>query len=762
MNPYFCAMKFLPLLFVLTSTSFVYSQFINGVVYNVETNEVLPQVKIFVKENDYSISTDINGNFSLSTKNLPHTISLVFTSNKFNQYQLKLNRPSSDTTIQVYLEESHVELDEVEIISATGKTVEDVVTAVSIKKIGAWNEIQQTNMGDLLSTIPGVSNLSTGNGTYKPIIRGLSGNRILTLINGVRLENQQFGSDHGLGITELGINQVEVIKGPASLLYGADALGGILYFSDENYSELGAFSVLAQSKFESNSLLSSNTLSIKGSTRKIRFNLYGQYNTASDYQIPSGIRVLNTRFEQKIAKFSIGFGKKNYVSNIRYNLSSSNYGIPADAHHEEEHEHEEEGDHEHNHSYYSSSTSKRKLLPLQYSLNQLISWENKLFLKNQVLSLMFANTHNQLSEFEDSKNVAETGLALNTSSVQLRDEINFSKNYRLMAGFQGFYQINKNNKSAVENLLPNSTTLDNGIYTVFHGKYNKTVFQLGLRGDYRMLTADLDTITYEKNFFGLTYSAGIVQSFGVSKIRFNFSSGYRPAHTSELYSNGIHHGSLRYEIGNTSLSQEQANQLDLSYEFVGEHIEFLVNPFFNHINRYVYLQAEDSIVDEYPVYTYHAANTAIIYGIDAGFHLHPHFAHWLHLESYFSYVRGTYNNNSNLSFIPAPKLFSQLQFNLNLGKTFKFKSIQLNHAYYLPQNRVSIFETKSVDYHLLDLGITLGYTTKYLAIDIVSGVKNVLNSAYIPHTSTMKPFGIYSPGINMYLGVKFSFEKSVH
>src|SRR5690606_34256985 len=127
---------------------------------------------------------------------------------------------------------------------------------------------------------------------------------------------------------------------------------------------------------------------------------------------------------------------------------------------------------------------------------------------------------------------------------------------------------------------------------------------------------------------GFTYSAGMVQRFQKSKLRINLSSGFRAPHSSELLANGVHHGTMRFEIGSRDLKTEQANQIDLTYEYDDEHISFIINPFYSFIQHFIYIEPTDSIAEGLPVYHYNSATSAQLYGVDAGFHLHPHFAHW--------------------------------------------------------------------------------------------------------------------------------------
>ena len=110
---------------------------------------------------------------------------------------------------------------------------------IEVKNIKDLQISGAMNVPELITKIPGVYNSSLGNGIAKPVIRGMQGMRVLTLVNGLRLESQQWGGDHGMGIGELALGSVEVIKGPASVLYGADALGGVIYLVDESYARIG-------------------------------------------------------------------------------------------------------------------------------------------------------------------------------------------------------------------------------------------------------------------------------------------------------------------------------------------------------------------------------------------------------------------------------------------------------------------------------------------------------------------------------------------
>ncbi len=143
------------------------------------------------------------------------------------------------------------------------------ISNIESRKLSELNIIQPTTLGEAISNIPGVYQSTTGVGISKPVIRGLSGSRVVTYLNGLRIENQQWGGDHGMGVDELGIGSVEVIKGPASLLFGADALGGVVYFVDEPYENQNTISSTLQSRYNSVTMGSDNTLSLRAAKRTL-------------------------------------------------------------------------------------------------------------------------------------------------------------------------------------------------------------------------------------------------------------------------------------------------------------------------------------------------------------------------------------------------------------------------------------------------------------------------------------------------------------
>ena len=224
-----------------------------------------------------------------------------------------------DSAVSIAIAPLHYELDKV-IISNNGYLHRESITNVESLDINDPSRIQTTTLAQTIAEMPGVYQTGIGVGIGKPVIRGLSGSSVVTYVNGLRIQNQQWGDDHGLPVTSLGIGSVEVIKGPASLLYGADALGGVLYFVDEPYAEKNTLSTSFSSRFESNSLGTVNQAGVKYSKNKLRVNFYAGYDNFADYEVPNGKQVLNSRFNQSSAKLAIGYVRKRWI--LIYDITS--------------------------------------------------------------------------------------------------------------------------------------------------------------------------------------------------------------------------------------------------------------------------------------------------------------------------------------------------------------------------------------------------------------------------------------------------------
>lgn len=728
------------------------AQTISGRVLNKESNEPIPFASVYVVELSTGTLADSLGYFSIS--NFPSSPTTIKVSAVGYGTITTVVTNQTGTEFNFYLELKHVHLDEVVVSTPFGKLQNENVTNVESIRLTDLNRIPTLSLSEAIANIPGVYQSSLGNGIGKPVIRGLSGTRVVTYLNGLRIENQQWGDDHGMGVTSIGIEAVEVIKGPASLLYGSDALGGVMYFVNQPYAHLNRFEGYSQTKFESNTLGATNELGLKWNSNGLKLNLFLGHTFNADYMLPNGYRVRDSRFSSSTGKLSIGYNKGNWIGNVHYAFLNSYIGVPGDSHE----------DSLYPQLFYTNEIGWLKLYPHQHVTNHYLSVENKFFFDRSQIEIILGQTINNQIEYEEKVTIPAIDMLLNTTLYNLRWKVELGKSVELILGSQGMYQRNSNGSKAEEILIPDNQSLDAGVYSVVQYDLDNWTFQGGFRYDQRTIeTFDVfkGFEVFKNNFESYNYSVGFAYQVDSLTFRLNVSSGFRAPHTSELLSNGIHHGSSRYQIGDPNLKTENAVQADFSIGVHYDHLEISFNPFFNQISNYIYLAPEDSVIDGYQVYKYSQVNKAQLFGGDFTIHVHPHFAHWLHLQSSFSYIYAQDENAAALPLIPQNRINSQVKIEFHSDRKFRVTDFVVQHSFYFEQDRVGTFETTTNAYHLLNAGFNFKIVTEGSPVLIAVGAKNILNASYMDHLSRLKQVGLQMPGINFYVSLKYSFGSRI-
>ncbi|SFT74419.1 iron complex outermembrane recepter protein [Lishizhenia tianjinensis] len=735
------------LLLFLFFGGIVNGQTIEGRVVDAQTQLPIAFAKVFVLELERGVVTDSAGHFSFSD-DFNSTLSLRVSALSYSQ-QLVSVQPQENKPLNIALQPEHLSFDEVSIQSTLGEVAQYNIVEVERREIAALNEIASTDLVDALAKIPGVNQSKLGAGISKPVVRGLMGSRVLTYLNGLRIENQQWGGDHGLGIDQLGIGAVEVIKGPASLLYGADALGGVIYLIDENYAAHNTVEVMTNTAFESNNLMTKNQLGLKYGGEKLRFNFYANYNNAADYQIPGGDYIKNSRFYNRNIKFSTGYNTKKWVGNLRYNYSNARYGIPG-------HTHDSLVTYQ---DFISQETSRVMALPAQVINNHYLLFDNAFYFKKSTLKVKLGQSLNHLQEYEEKFTIPALSMQLKTSSLNA----NYSFKWRKMNwvwGTQALYQTNSNNPAASERILPNATQQDFGLFALVKGKVKGIDYQIGARGDIRNLRTHGDS-SINKSFESFNYSAGIAKQWQKLVLRLNVSTGFRAPHSSELLANGVHHGSLSYELGDLNLVSEKAQQIDASVAVKGKHIELNLVPFYNRIKDFIYSQPTGEMVDNFPLYRYQQAQRVDMYGTDVQVHFHPHAVHDLHIISSFSYLRASFSNQEALPLQPQNKLNLMASYSFFSKRKLSLSKFVVNFDQFLAQNRPGVTELATPAFLLVDMALHFKVKTKQ-DLQFQCGVRNLLNESYVPHLSKLKNYNIPSQGRNVYLSITLNLKYNTH
>ncbi|MRT15978.1 TonB-dependent receptor [Vitellibacter sp. q18] len=712
-----------------------------GKITATETHEPLPAT-IYLPQLEKGTVTDFDGDYKL--EHIPDgNYTVVFSSLGFATISKKISFFNNETITQnLNLEASAVEMEEVIVSTPFHKLQSENVMKVDRVSTAELNSAGAVTLADGIKNIAGVEVISTGIGIGKPVIRGLSSNRVLTYTQGIRLENQQFGDEHGLGVNEAGVESVEVIKGPASLLYGSDALGGVLYLNPEKFALAGETHSDLNTTYFSNTRGTAINFGVKTSAEKVKFLARGSYSEFSDYKTGAGYRVSNTRFNERDVKTGIQYQGSKLKSTLRYNYNRSNIGISEEI--------------------LESSISKKMELPFQKIDNQILSLDNTLFFNDSSLDLKMGYLFNDRREFEEDPATAALRLKLNTFNYDLKYNLPQLGKFETIVGLQGMFQNNKNEGEEV--LIPDATTTDVGLLATTHYHLKTLDLQAGIRFDSRKIESDAARNPSEADFIAplhktfTSFTAALGGKTDVFKnvaVRLNLASGFRAPNLAELTSNGVHEGTNRYEIGNPALTNEQNFQTDLSVEFRNEHVEVFANGFYNAVNDYIYISPTNETIDDVEVFEY-LQNDAALFGGEFGFHLHPHPLDWLHLESSFETVTGRRSDNEYLPLIPANSVQSTFRIELQDGKKRKNSTAFVTLKNTFDQKNVSTFETKTGGYSLLDAGLASSFKFNKILFTLGINGTNLTDKKYISHLSRFKTDSILNMGrsFNILLKVK--------
>ena len=717
---------------------------ITGHIIDTHTKQPLEAVNIYFPQLEKGTSSDAQGVFELN--NIPsgtHKIIVSFIGYETQSLNIKF---PSNTHLNVELVRSAIEMEGIIISTPFHKLQRENVMKVEQQSVNDLKKQGAVNLSSGISNIAGVESITTGLGIGKPVIRGLSSNRVLVYTQGVRLENQQFGSEHGLGLSGYGNESIEVIKGPASLLYGSDALGGVLYINPEKFAQANSTEADASMNYFSNTLGYNTNAGIKQSGEEFKFIFRGGVVEHADYKT-ANYRVTNTRFRETDFKAGIGYQITNFKSELRYNVNESKLGIPE--------------------AIGEPSKRRTPLLPYQGIVNHVLSSKSTVFLNNSKLDINFGLLYNDKKEFEEhheddeeTHEEEEEGheeeqleaalyMKLKTLNYDVKYHLPKLGKFETILGIQGMTQTNTN--YGEESLIPDASTNDIGVLAMSHIHFNKVDVQLGTRLDNRKIKVNSGL---EKNFNSFNAALGAKTNIIDGLIaRINLASGFRAPNLAELTSDGTHEGTNRYEIGDENLKSEKNVQIDVSLEYKSDHLELFANGFYNTISDYIFLSPNGTFVDEDPIFVYLQDN-AKLYGGEIGFHLHPHPLDWLHFESSFETVTGKQSNETYLPLIPANSLRNILRAEfgntwLNNGYAFiKFKST-------FSQNNVSDFESPTAAYGLLSAGLGGTITVFKNEMEIMLSGTNLTNKNYVHHLSRLKPDGIFSMGRNVSLGITY-------
>tara|TARA_B100001142_G_scaffold317436_2_gene358377 strand:- start:1455 stop:3683 length:2229 start_codon:yes stop_codon:yes gene_type:complete len=720
-----------------------------GVVYSSD-NTVIENASIFLTDQKILLNTNKDGIFSTNI-DIPNNSIIRFYK---HGYASKIISYQKGGRLKVVLEKLHISLDEIGVSETFSELGNSKLTNIEKKSL---NDVflKSISMIDNITELSGVDAVSSGLGIQKIVVRGLSGMRVVTFLNGIKINNQQWANDHGIGFTDLGLGEVELIKGSSALKYGGESIGGLLYFKDVPFISSKKLKGFFATKFNANSYLSSSQFGVKWNKNNFYINLYGQYSISSDYKLPNNNYLFNSRFQQNAIKFSIAHRYKKWQNIFRYHLHTEDTGIPAHVH----------GDPE-TVDLLEVTSSSIKLLddfkptrPTQFINNQLFIYESSYINDNLKLSLNAGHFINNLMEYEKWTSPA---FDLTITQTQIRPNIRYThKNITFNLGSSVSVLDNINGEGS-EKLVPDASSLNIGPYVILDYEKNNIGFNSGIRYDYKKLTSEDNMLnnSYNNKFTSTSFSSGAYYKYKDHIFRATYSGAFRAPHISELFSNGVHHGTNRYEIGNVDLDIEYANQLDCKYQWSNEHLGLVINPFIQHISNFISINPADSFISGNRVYNYIQYDEVIMRGIEMNLHYHPHKLHALHFEQSYSFLQ-TINKNSSygLALTPANSIKTKVIFDFSeyekISK-YRFDYISLYHIYKFEQDNFAEYEELTQSYNIFNLHIGLKLSAEF---NCVVGIDNILNKEYSPHISRVRGVagGVPNPGRSSYVNLKYVF-----
>jgi iron complex outermembrane recepter protein len=659
------------------------------------------------------------------------------------------------------------------IIENEGVTVTAVASATSVRsapivisKITRAELLARpsTNLIDALSHVPGVNQVTTGPAVSKPSIRGLGYNRLVVINDGIRQEGQQWGDEHGIEIDENSVSRVEIVKGPASLIYGSDAIAGVINIITTIPVPANTVKGSILTSYQTNNRQRSLYGNIGGNRNGFNWNMWGDYKAAADYRNKYDGRVFNSKFNEGNfggyvgvnsswgfshlimssfnQKLGIIEGERNADGSFIKPLPGGVDGTPT------------EGD-------FNSTTP---FIPYQQIRHLKITSDNSFKAGTGKITLNLGWQRNQRTEFGNSDNPSEKGLYFDLGTINYNVAYHLAEKNRWVTsiGVNGMQQTNKNKGSEV--LIPEYSLFDIGAFIYTQKKLDKIALSGGVRFDNRSVNSkkffegtDLKFNNFTKNFSNFSGSAGL--SYAPAKsfvLKLNLARGFRAPSIPELAANGVHEGTFRYELGDQDLKSESSFQADLGIELNSDHVFFAASLFYNNINDFIFYRklnaagGGDSLILAdgvlVPAFRF-SQNDATLTGAEFRLDLHPHPIDWLHWETTFSYVQGRFKEaiggSNNVPFIPAARIISELRTTLfSKGKTLRNVSLSFEADHTFAQEKPFKgykTETATPGYTLLNAGITANITNKEKTLVTLYLLgNNITDVAYQSHLSRLK------------------------
>ena len=637
-----------------------------------------------------------------------------------------------------------------------------------------------------LAGIPGVKAMNIGSGQSKPVIRGLGFNRMVVTENGIKHEGQQWGEDHGLEIDQFSIDKVEVIKGPSALLYGSDAIGGVINLYS-NYIPIkqneGKIDLFARSNNESVGL----SAQLGGKNKRFYYRTNLTLIDYADYKIPTDSiqyysyyielknrRLRNTAGKECDGSFTLGYLGDNFSSSIKVSDAYAKSGFFADAHGLEVRM-----------SDINYDRSRRDIdLPF-HGVNHFkiinhsawrwgkIHWKSDLSFQN--------NFRKEQSEpishgyMPIPPNTLERKYVKNTYTAHLSMNVLLAERHSLRAGINIEHQHNK--RGGWGFIIPDFETTSYGGY-VYDRYYlaDDLILSAGIRLDkiqthihrytdwYKTPVEGLDSIYKERSadlrrsFNSFTWSLGVNYNVGQWVLKTNVGKSFRAPIPKELGADGINYHIFRYEKGESKLSPEESYQIDAGINWHNDIFNVQLDPYLNYFPNYIYLNPTSAYTEGLQTY-YYMQSRVIRYGFEAeaNYKLSQKWEVGLKGEYVYAEQLSGDKKGYTLPFSPPWSVSTELKYILSPEQEAKSGFVSMTYKIVGDQNEIVPPEKATKGYGVLNMSIGKVFAWKSYRLKLNLQGLNMLNKRYYDHTSYYRLIDVPEPGRNFSLMIGVIF-----
>lgn len=693
---------------------------IRGTVTLEDKNLPLHNVVIIITQLRKSTLTDDNGNYEL--KDIPAGVySIVARMDRVPDFVRQIEIKAGET-VEYDIRMKLTGIREQVNVSATGneQTAFDAFQGVTGVDFTTLLEKDTSSLGEALDRMPGISKRSFGPGSSRPVIRGFDGDRVLIAQDGIRSGSLSYSSgDHGEPINLLSIERVEVVKGPATLLYGSNAIGGLVNaVSGHEKAHEGLRGYLSGLGSSTNNL-GGGSAGIEYGTKHWMFWGNGGGQKSGDYSSPLG-KVVNSATEALDFTGGTGFYSDRGFISGSYGFNRNIYGVPVD--------------------FRETNPEAAQLNPRRHNVRITGGINN--------LSGMFDHIHLTV-DYTDYKHQELVGDQVETQffnkTVSYRAVVEQRREGRLSGSFgvSGFRRDFRTEGAEV--LTPPTVQNSFAAFTLQTLDLEKAAFQFGARVEHNGYDTIESKLARNRSFTGFSGSAGVrVPVWKGGAFSANYTHSFRAPSLDELYNFGPHPGNLTFEIGNTNLEREAADGVDVSFRQSSERLKAEVNFFYYNMRNFVYLAPTGDVEDGLPVADYKQGDSRF-YGteVDLNIGLHRN----LFLNTGLDYV----NAELKASRTPLPRI---PPLRGRIGLDLDINSFRLNPELVMSRDQGRVFanETRTPGYAVFNLLASYTLTQQHAAhIFSVSGF-NLGNKLYFNHLSFIKDI---APEIGR--GVRFTY-----